>query len=306
MPVGKSAKAFTLRERDLIPEGIAHDPDSGAFFVSSVHRRKIVRIAPGGAARDFVTEGQHGLWAVLALAVDPPRRALWACSTAVPEMNGYRADDKGRSGLFKLDVASGKLLQKIALVEPGVEHNLNDLAIDEAGNLFIADTASSAIYTLPAGGERLDIFVEPGKLASPQGIALSPDGKALFVADYARGIARIDRASRAVTFLRPPESAVVAGIDGLRFYNGDLLAIQNGIRPHRVVRLSLSPDGAALRGATVLEMNNPLFNEPTLGVVVKQDFFYVANSQWGSFDKGGVLWPIERLREPVILRLPLN
>jgi hypothetical protein len=45
------------------------------------------------------------------------------------------------------------------------------------------------------------------------------------------------------------------------------------------VRLALSPDGTALQGATVLEMNNPLFLEPTLGVVVKQDFFYVANSQ---------------------------
>jgi hypothetical protein len=55
--------------------------------------------------------------------VDARRHALWACSTAVPEMNGYRADDKGRSGLFKLDVASGKLLQKSALEEPGVEHN---------------------------------------------------------------------------------------------------------------------------------------------------------------------------------------
>ena len=53
-------------------------------------------------------------------------------------------------------------------------------------------------------------------------------------------------------------------------------------------------------------MNNPLFKEPTLGVVVKQDLFYVANSQWGSFDKGGVLWPIERLKEPVILRLHLS
>ncbi|HRI72498.1 MAG TPA: hypothetical protein PK156_50025 [Polyangium sp.] len=52
-------------------------------------------------------------------------------------------------------------------------------------------------------------------------------------------------------------------------------------------------------------MNQPPFDEPTLGVVVGRDFFYVANSQWGHFTKG-VLDPVDKLKEPVILKMALE
>lgn len=304
-PVGSSRTAFTLAEKDLIPEGIAHDVASGAFFVSSVHRRKIVRFA-SGKATDFVKEGEHGLYSVLGIAIDEARRSLLACSSAVPEMKGYREEDRGKAGLFELDLANGKLKRRVLLAEAGKEHNLNDLVIDSKGEVIVSDPSSSALYTLAPGAEALAALVEPGRLASPQGLALSRDEKTLFVADYPRGIARVDRATREVAYLAAPPDATLAGIDGLRMHGGDLIAIQNGVRPHRVIRLALTPDGTGVKTATILEMNNPLFDEPTLGVVAGEDFVYVANSQWGSFDKGGVLWPIEKLKEPAILRLTLD
>jgi sugar lactone lactonase YvrE len=305
-PIHRSSVAFTLPQEDLIPEGIAHDPASGAFFVSSVHRRSIVRVDPGGQTSELVKEGQDGLFAVLGIQVDPARRSLWACSAAVPEMKGHREDDRGKTGLFEFDLTTGQLRRKLLLDEPGVGHGLNDLAIDPRGDVFVSDTGTSAIYTLPAGGDRLSVFIEPGRLASPGGIAISSDAKTLFIADYRQGIARVDRARREVTFLAPPEHATLVGIDGLRFHEGALIAIQNGIQPHRVVRLALTPDGAAVREAVILEMSHPLFNEPTLGVILGQDFWYIANSQWGSFDKGGVIWPADRLKDPVILKMRLD
>jgi sugar lactone lactonase YvrE len=304
-PITRSSPAITIPEKDLIPEGIAHDTATGSFFVSSVHKRKIVRIAQGGARVDFATESKHGLFAVLGLAVDASRRVLWACTSAVPEMSGYRAELKGQAALVALDLGTGRLLRRLSPPDPGREHNLNDLAIDAQGNLFVSDAVSSAIYMLPAGGDALSELVPPGKFTSPQGIALSPDERSVYVADYARGVARVDKATRAVTFLAPPEDAVLTGIDGLRMWKGDLIAIQNGIRPHRVVRLSLREDGSGFRGSQILEMNNPTFNEPTLGVTVGQDFYYIANSQWGSFTKG-VIWPAEKLSEPVVLRMRLD
>ena len=87
---------------------------------------------------------------------------------------------------------------------------------------------------------------------------------------------------------------------------GSLIAIQNGINPHRVVRLSLNRNGDAVERFDVLEANNPLFDEPTLGVVVKDTFYYVANSQWGAIDNKGQLAPAEKLREPVILKMKLR
>ncbi len=43
-------------------------------------------------------------------------------------------------------------------------------------------------------------------------------------------------------------------------------------------------------------MNHPLYREPTLGTLVGARFFYIANSQWDSFDKKGVLPPLDRLQ----------
>lgn len=54
-----------------------------------------------------------------------------------------------------------------------------------------------------------------------------------------------------------------------------------------------------------MEANNPLFDEPTLGVLVKDSFYYVANSQWGTIDKTGKRASPDKLRETVILKMKL-
>jgi hypothetical protein len=98
-PRGRAEPAFTLRERDLIAEGVAYDTASQTWFVSSVRQRKIIAVT-AKAQRDFASGG--GLDGVLGLAIDPARRVLWASSAALPQMIGYRAADKGRSGVFAM------------------------------------------------------------------------------------------------------------------------------------------------------------------------------------------------------------
>jgi hypothetical protein len=53
----------------------------------------------------------------------------------------------------------------------------------------------------------------------------------------------IDRASRSISVLPGPDTVVTMGIDGLYYHDGSLIGIQNGLTPHRVVRLKLSPSG---------------------------------------------------------------
>ena len=75
----RSRVAFTLAERDLVPQGIAWDARDKAFFVSSIRKRKIVKVKPraeGGPAdcEDFVGPGADGIDSILGLRVDPVRR----------------------------------------------------------------------------------------------------------------------------------------------------------------------------------------------------------------------------------------
>lgn len=127
----------------------------------------------------------------------------------------------------------------------------------------------------------------------------------LYVADYARGILRVDLAARELRLLDSPGDAAAVGIDGLYLDRGGLVGIQNGVTPHRVVRLRLSAGGDRIAGIDVLERARPDYAEPTLGVVVDGELYYVANSQWERFREDGGMDAPDRLRPPLVLRLRL-
>ena len=63
--------------------------------------------------------------------------------------------------------------------------------------------------------------------------------------------------------------------------------------------------GVRVEKLEVIEANNPVFDEPTLGVVVGEQFYFIANSQWGAIDEKGRLASAEKLRDPIVLRLKL-
>jgi sugar lactone lactonase YvrE len=304
-PVGQSVVAFTLPEKDLITEGVAYDPRTGAFFVSSVHRRKIVRVAKDGTVSDFVAEGGDGLFAAVALAVDQARNVLWVSTAAEPAMAGYRTADAEHSFVFEYDLASGKLLRRIGLPPAARDGLLSDLTVRPGGALYVSDPKSGRLYVLDPGQSDLRVLVGPGPLASPQGLAFDPAGRWLFVADYVQGILRVDPRDGSVALLEAPADSLLTGVDGLVYDEGSLVGIQNGVEPHRVLRARLSEDAARIIEVATLERANPHFDEPTLGVVAGGEFFYVANSQYGAVKADGTL-DAEKLREPVILKMSLR
>lgn len=113
----RASAAFVVAEKDLVPEGIAWDPVERVFYLSSLWKRKIVRVTPGArgapaTALDFVPEGADALDAVVAVKVDAKRRRLWAASAAEPEMKGFAAEDDGRSVLYEFDLVSRRSSRK--------------------------------------------------------------------------------------------------------------------------------------------------------------------------------------------------
>jgi sugar lactone lactonase YvrE len=304
-PVARSTVAFRLPERDLVTEGLAYDPKSRAFFVSSVHHRKILRRSSDGKVSDFVPEGRFGLEAILALRADPARRLLWACSAALPEMIGYEKTLDGSSALFAFDLDSGKLVRRATLPRKG-KQALNDLAIAENGDVYATDSLAGGVYRLRAGSETLETVFAPGVFRSPQGIGFAPGEKRAYIAEYGQGIFSVDLAAGTREPLESPSDVPLQGVDGLLVHGDELVVTQNGIRPIRVARLKLDTTGRRIVRGEILEMNSPNLDEPTLGVLVGDDFYYIANPQWGSFDKEGKMFPPEKLHEPTILKVSLR
>jgi hypothetical protein len=171
--------------------------------------------------------------------------------------------------------------------------------------VFATDSRAPVIYRVPLRGDTLELFVESPLLLSGQGLALTPDERSLYVADYARGILRVDLPARSVSLVEAADSVLALGIDGLYFHRGRLVGIQNGVTPHRVTRFTLSPSGDRLLRAEVLERAHPRYNEPTLGVLVDGELYYIANAQWEQFGEDGRIAKPESLETPVVLRLRL-
>lgn len=302
-PVSKSTPAFTLSEKDLIPEGITYDPVGGAFYLGSTFKCKIIKVTRSGRTQDFTSEKQDGLRTVLGLRVDAGRRVLWANSVvASPPPRGVDSREAGWSAVFKFDLDSGRLIKKYTLHEEGRKHLFNDLVIDSRGRVFITDSVAGSIYVISPDADELRLFLASESFIYPNGIALSPDDRILYVA-HLGGMIGIDTETGAYRPLTHPASFTLYGIDGVYWYRNGLIGIQNGLG--RVVRLFADHSGLGVDMVEVLEANNPVLDIPTTGVIIGDEFYYIANAALSAFREDGTLAP-ERLKDIVIMKIVLN
>jgi hypothetical protein len=136
-------------------------------------------------------------------------------------------------------------------------------------------------------------------------MAPTPDGAAVYVADYPRGLFRVDAQSGEVTPVADVPGSPARGLDGLAWDGGAIVAVQNGIAPPRVMRFVLDSAGRRVVRAEVLDQRADLAPEPTIGTIVGGAFVYVANSQWDEHDDAGAVKPGARLTRPVLVSVAL-
>lgn len=302
-PVINSYISFSLSEKDLLPENVAFDPVDEAFYVGSTRKGKIVRYKEGTYST-FAAREEHGLWQVIGMKVDPERRLLWVCSSQGENLDGYTKSDTNKAGIFKFDLRTGGLLKKYVLDEPGKSHFFNDLVINAKGDVFATHMfGDAAIYRISAEKDELEVFLKPERFAAPNGIAISDDGKLLFIA-HRFGVKTLNTETKEFLNLQYPEDVTMKGIDGLYFHDRSLIAIHSESKLVRRYRLD-DTLGKVVDGET-LESGHPLLDVPTTGVIVGNWLHYVANSQFGSFAENGSLLPYSRLVQPVILRVRLS
>jgi len=297
-PTHHSEVAFQLSEPRFVPEGIAYDAASGSFFLSSILQKKIVRIDRDGKAADFIS-GRAELGPILGMNVDGGTHSLWISTSSIAEIKA----DTGHvaPGIYQFDTRNGALLAGFTLTD-AAPHQLGDVVAGPDGRAYTTDSASGGSVYVTGGDGRLHEFAGSGLFRSPQGLCFSPDGRTLFVADYVRGLFGIDVESRQGLRLEPPDNVTLAGIDGLYLQDGGLLATQNGVTPQRVLRIALDSTLRKISAVTILESNHPRFREITLGVVVRNAFYYVANSQLDAYLEN----PAVELQPPLVLKLPLS
>ena len=301
-PVNRGCIAFTIPQKDLFAENVAWSPRDSAFYIGSTRHGNVLRRTRDGRITEFIPSGRDGMWMVIGMKADARRNALWVNSSGGSNYVRHRAEDAGKAGLFRYDLRTGRLVRRWLPADTG-RHFFNDLVIAPNGDVIVTDMFAGALYRLAGDGE-LRQWVPAGTFSFPNGIALSGDGRWAYVTSR-EGLSQVATSSGAVTRLTWPDSVDVLGSDGLYWHRGSLIGVQGG-RRNRVVRYVLDSLGSTVVRMETLEANHPMFMNPTTGVVVGDELFVVANSQFSSFAREGEPYAAERLFETVVLRIPLR
>ncbi|HYW37650.1 MAG TPA: SMP-30/gluconolactonase/LRE family protein [Terriglobales bacterium] len=156
--------------------GLAMD-DNDRLFVSDPGLRHVLVFNAAHAPEDVITEG---LVMPGSLAIDHENRLLYVSDVELDQVLVYDADT------LKLKRKIGTTGHKHELTSPGDFAKPGGLAVDQEGNLYVADTLNDRIEIFDADGKFISTFGKngdgPGYFARPKGVAIDGDGH-IWVAD---------------------------------------------------------------------------------------------------------------------------
>jgi hypothetical protein len=184
----------------------------------------------------------------------------------------------------------------------------NDLVLSESGGAFISDYGGNSIYKVPSDLSNVELFLRSDSLlAGANGMAISPDNSFLYVASNTKGIVIVKLKSKTIQPIINLKAIDTKGIDGLMLYKNSLISIFNGdqdMSKHHIARYQLSNDGREILSQSIIDKNNPMFSEPTTGVIIGDDFYCIAATYLRYFT-GEEQIDKSKLRNPIVLKYNL-
>jgi len=292
-PVLSSQSAYVFQEPDLFPEGMAFDGRTGRVYAGSAATQRIVWTDRSGALHELVPSRAGGLGFPAGMKVDAARKRLCVASAA---SFGPGKDIPGAvTGILCFALADGRPVRALRL-PAGRTGFLNDLAIDpSSGTLYTTNTSTGAVMQATERDTQLRELLPDETVPGANGIALDSGGRVLFVAGD-EGITRVDLATGKAARLERAAQIVDGSIDGLYFWKGALVGVQNGVHPGRVVRFGLDGQLRRLERMEVLEAYAPWIDGPTTGAIDGDSLLYLANTQlrrWYGAPRPGEPMPVQ-------------
>ena len=284
-------------EKDLIPEGIAIDTVNSTLYLSSIHKRKlVVHDLATNTTEDFISNGQYGYKSGVGITIWNGK--LFALGSDL-------IDGSWSSVLLVFDLTDKALLHHYYLNQTS-SHLMNDLAIDDDGQVYITDTINHCVYRLQYPNGEIEVFFEHELLQNPNGIAISDDGQTLFVDSWPNGVRIIDLVNKK---MQNPVNEKTKGIDGLKYHKGNLYGIRNAgndYESHGLLKFSLNREKTKITDIKPLLMGHALMDIPTTFAIAEDHAYLLANSQLLNLDQEKkVIIALQKLRPTVVLKIPL-
>ena len=269
--------AFSISEPNLIPEGITYYSKTKSFFLSSIYLKKIIEVdAESKQVSDFILPAEEGYQGGVGLTIDRKRKLLYALCYS-------KVNDEHITGLYCYSLKNKQLKFKIVL-DGDTPKILNDMVLDKSGNLYITNTFDSKVFMLKKGTQQLVEFYSEPELY-PNGIAIDKKRKILYLASWDKGILALDMKTLTIKSIHP-DTVNSQKIDGLYLYKNSLIGIHIGGEKtdQHISRFYLNKQQQVTKTA-LLDKGHPLFDTPTTGVLIKDKFYCIANSQIPKLDQ---------------------
>lgn len=298
-PSGIGKTAFELPKARLYPEALAWDASQERYLVGTLEGGTIYAIDAGGKASKLLSSSQdNGLRGIYGLAVDAERKRLWVSTTATPAFGKLEEGELGKTALLEFDLDSLELLNRFEPPADRFPHFLGSIGLTPQGDVFVMDRAVPLVYIKPAEANNMALFVSNFQLTGLRDLAISDDGKLMYLADAALGVLVINLDNNSVNMLLGPETMNLGGISGIDSARGSLFVLQNGIAPQRLMRLDLDATGTNVINVIPLASGLELYDAPSFSRVRGDDVYYFAGSNLGG--------EREQKFEPLILRTPVE
>ncbi len=292
-PVGASAIVLEIDRDFLLPEAVSYKKigDLEYYFVGAVRY--------GGI---HVREALHAETTGGVYGIKNADDLIWTVESTAPPFAGKPPRDKG-VGIYAYGIGDGKM--RCAIEFDQKDALLGSIEMTPMG-LVASDSLTPRLFAVEGCDARPRVLAQDPRFVNLQGVAYDARRKKLYVADYLAGLFAIDIKSGLVAVVANKAGAHLGGIDGLYLYRGDLIGVQNGTSPQRIIRLRLDHAGKTAKHLEVLQQNLPEWSEPTNGVIVGDKLVYIATSNWPAYDDKGNLREGATLAPLRLMSVPLN
>ncbi len=289
-PFGDGKVAFTIQNDAEQIESLVFDPTRNRFFAASAATGEIFSVDLAGKTKPFITATkENGLFGVYSMAVDAAHDLLYVGTTSLPSFKGFDESTFGQGGIAQFDLSTGKLRAKYALPFDAKARVISAMTVAPNGDVYAVEVLSNTVYQLRSG-KLAPLFNSP-EFSSLRGIAVTDDHKFLYLSDYENGlfIASLERNQiRSLSM----KNQNLGGIDGVYAYKNQIIALQNGTSPTRVLRVLLGAKG--VEQVQPLEANKDAMSVPSFGTIKGNQIYFIANSQRDLYDGNGKILPGEK------------
>lgn len=307
IPFGEGTEVFQVSDNysGMLFENMAYDKSAERFLLGSVRAGSVYQYTEKGGFKAFIKSANPatGPWGIIDLVIDEKANVLWTASATMPHYTGTTQANLGNAMISKYDLSSGELLNNFSMTQSAAPMLFSHLHVTTGQNLYFSNVFNGDVFKIGKDRDQVEPLFSMTGLNTIKAITSNADETMLYVSDYELGIFVVNLETKQTVPLIRDRKGYFAGFNDLFYDGGDLVAIQSGVQPARLMRIVLKED-LLFQNTFPIEASNPNFKALGNGTLVGDKVFYAANSQWAKLDGLGRLLPEQNWEPLVIMQSP--